>query len=452
MKTFNENTLVDIEQELSHMIEYTLTIWDGNKEDLIEAVTQGFNAGYAAANNWINEYAFTSFVSEWMDKREQLSGSSKSDMLLYDDVTKIAKNIMMNASNIKQLVLQEWSYEKNTHALTKSIESTLMDTKVFPKGWDTVKKSKKSAFEYFDHFNLDEDRKFKGYNSDSAGAPGFHERINLPNTFYGDSDQGRSPLYTLVSSAFAHGLTMREHNNCYEIFQEIQKIKSDFDKEIFNKPIFIEDLTDLSDNLLFKALMVDKYSLNDKREYHSQEELESYLKEKNENKHIYGMVEWSMLGSDDYYHEGFTIQKIFNLDHFEKKIKEQVNSWFNNEDTYKEIYYSDNNFSTVSKEDVISSLKFTQVSQKEFTTIQKVLGGKETIKFGDHESFMDYHYPTKEEMIAYNAQRMKDMLDSIKSGETNPVEKATREQRENNYNKIVLDLLGIKKSKQNKIK
>lgn len=450
MKNLNENIFVDIDQELSYMIQYTLIIWDGNKEDLIEAVTQGFHAGYAAANNWINEYAFTSFASEWMDQREGLS-SSKSDMLLYDDVTKIAKNIMMHPSNIKQLVLKEWSYEKNTRALTSAIQSTLINSDVFPKGWDTVKNSKKSAFAYFDHFNLDEDKNFKGYNSDSAGAPGFHERINLPNTFYGDTEQGRSPLYNLVSSAFAHGLTIREHNNTYEVFQEIKRIKSEFDKEEFNKPVFIEDLTLLSDNLLFKALMIDKYALNDKREYHSQEELESYIKEKNENKYIYGMVKWSMLGSDDYRHTGFTVQKIFDLEHLEEKIKEKINQFFEDSD-YKEIYYSDNNFSTVEKDDVLSSLQFIQVSQKEFNSLQKVLGGNETIKFGDHESFMDYDYPTKEEMVSYNAKRMKAMLKSIKSGDSNPVEKATREERENNYNQIILNLLGIKKTNNHKLK
>lgn len=456
MKRLNTNALVDIQQELSDMIDYTLITWDGNKEDLIEIVTQGFNAGYAAANNWINEYGFSSFVSEWMDQREQTTSSqSKSDMLLYDDVTKVAKNFMMHASNVKQLVLQDWSYDKHTSSLTTSLKSQLNNPKVLPKGWDKVKKSNKSAFEYFDHFDLDEDQQFKGYNSDSAGAPGFHERINLANSFYGDTEQGRTPLYTLVSSAFAHGLTMREHNNTYEVFQEAKKIKAQFDKEEFNKPIFIEDLTALSDNLLFKALMIDKYAIDDKREYHSQEELEAYLKEKNENKYIYGVVQWSMLGSDDYYHEGFTIQKIFTLEHLEQKIKQQVDSWFSEDGgsvKHKEIYYSDNNFSTVSKEEVLSSLTFKQISQKEFNAIQKVLGNHDRIQFGDHKDFMNYEYPTKEEMVAYNAQRMKAMLASLKSGETSPAEKASREERDNSYNKVVLNLLGIKQNKKNKLK
>lgn len=449
MKKLKEDTLVDINHELQDMIEYTLTIWDGNPEDLKHIVTESFTTGYNAANNWLSNYVLTDYLINWMEQREKLG--SKSDMTIYDDVTKVAKNIMFHTSTLRQLVLENFSYEKNARDLTSFIKNNLSDSKVFPKKWKKVVDSDKSAFDYFSHFNLKEDKLFRGHNGDTAGSPGFHERINLANTFYGDTEQGRSPLYTLVSSSFAHGLTLREHNNSVELFNELQLIKQHFEQEQFNKPVFINNLLSLSDNKLFQALMIDKYGSRENREYSSQEQLDQYLLDKHSNKDIYGMVKWSMLGSDDYYHTGFTIQKIYTLEHFETQIKHNVESWFEDSD-YKEIYYSDNNFSTVNKDDILSSLKFIQVSNKDFEVMQQVLGGNKQVRFGDHEDFMDYNYPSKDEMIAYNAERMKAILESIKSGDTNPIEKATKEDRENSYKKQVFTILNIKNKNNNKIK
>lgn len=449
MKKLDDNKAVNFNQELQLMIDYTLNIWDGKKEDLIEIITQSFTSGYEAANNWVNDYSnsLSTISDEWMKQREEIG--SRTDMMFYDDITKVAKNLMMHPSSFKRFLLKDWNYSKNTEALTKFIKPTVSYKEILPKGWKGVQDSGESAFEHFDHFNLKDDKKFKGYNSDSAGAPGFHERINLANTYYGDSEQGRSPLYTLVSSAYAHGLTMREHNNTLEIFKEAKKLREHFSQEEFNKPIFISDLTSLSNNTLFKALMLDKYSLTDKREYNSQAELEAYIKDKNENKYIYGMVTWSMLGSDDYYHTGFKIQKIFTLEHFEQQIKNNVEQWFS-EDSYKEIYYSDNNFSTVEKDDILSSLKFKQLSQKEFNVLQTVIGGKETIQYGDTENFMNYTYPSKKEMVAINAEHIKNLLSGLTS-ET-PKETTERDNREEIYNEALANILGIKKSNKNKIK
>lgn len=450
MKKLNQNNLVEFNQELQNMVEYTINIWDGNQESLIKAVTEGFVAGYAAGDKWIDQYAFTDFIIEWMDTREKLG--NKSDMTIYDDVTLVAKNIMFHSSSLRQLILHDWDYEKNTRKITSSVKSSLYDSKIFPKGWEKIKDSGKSAFEYFEHFNLDEDKQFKGYDSTSAGASGFNERVNLANTFYNDSEQGRSPLYNLVSSAFSHGLTMREHNNTVELFNEIKKIKSYFDKPEFNKPVFIEDIQSLSENKFFKALMINKYSTKIKREYESQIELEEYIKEKNENKNIYGMVKFNMTGSDDYNYQGFKVQKIYQLNHFEEQLKEKVKSWFEGKN-YKDLYYSDNNFGPVEKDEILSSLSFKQVSQKEFVILQKLLNSSgKSVSYGQHENFMDYDYPSTKEILAINTKNMNTLMDEIKAEETEPQAIATREERENAYKKTVYSVLGIKQSNKNKPK
>lgn len=448
MKQLNINTTVDFNQELQHMIDYTLNIWDGDKDSLTKAVTEGFTAGYLAAEKWISEYGFSDFIIDWMESREKLG--DKSDMLMYDDVTKVAKNVMFHTSTLKQLVLQDWNYEKNTRSVTNMVKSSFIHSKNFPKGWQQVVDSNKSAFEYFDHFNLKEDKKFKGYNSDSAGASGFHERINLPNTFYGDSEQGRNPLYNLVSSSFAHGLTIREHNNTFDVFNEIKKIKSKFSHSQYNKPVFIADLQSLSDNKFFKALMIDKYSLVEEREYHSQIELDNYLKQKNENKYIYGMLKFSMIGNDDYQYQGFTIQKIYQLEHFEQQIKQKVDLWFNGE-SYKDIYYSDNNCTPVNKDEILSSLFFKQVSQKEFEAIQKLLGcSGDYVSYGQHEDFMDYTYPSDKDLVSINATRLKSLMSSLNT--ENKHSQSIQSDRENTYKKAVYNALNMTTNTKNKLK
>lgn len=449
MKKLDENKLVNFNQELELMIDYTLNTWDGKKEDLIEIITQSFTAGYEAANNWLDEYSssLSNLSDQWMKKREELG--ERTDMMFYDDVTKVAKNLMMNTNSFRRFIMNDWNYSKNTESLTKSIKSTVSFKEILPKGWQEVQDSGQSAFEKFEYFNLKEDKKFKGYNSDSAGAPGFHERINIAHTYYGDSEQGRTPLYTLVSSAFAHGLTMRQHNNTLEVLKEAKRIQEVFSKPEFNKPTFIGDLNSLSDNTLFKDLMLDKYSINDKKEYNSQSELEAYIKEKNENKYIYGMVTWNMYGSDDYRHTGFKIHKIYSLENFEKQIKDNVEAYFA-EENYQEIYYSDNNFSTVSKNEVLSSLTFKQISQKEFNVFKNNLGGHDSVQYGDTKDFMDYNYPTKKEIIALNAEHIKNLMNSL-SSET-PTEKKETDNREQLYHEALTQLLGMKKSSKNKPK
>jgi hypothetical protein len=175
--------------------------------------------------------------------------------------------------------------------------------------------------------------------------------------------------------------------------------------------------------------MIDKYSLNQKNEYNSQEELRIYLKElvtylksNDINQNIYGMVYLSTLGNNNCYYEGFTIQKIFNLIHFEEKIKKKVELWFNNENE-KKIYYSNNNFSIIYKNDILSSLKFKQLSQSEFDTLQKIFGGStDQIKFGFYKEFLDYEFPTKEEIVDFIAKKLKSLLKPIIYDENSPLE------------------------------
>lgn len=447
MKNLNNNVLVDTDKELSLMIDYVLATWDGDKNYLTDIVTQSFQKGLEQAELWIGDYSFSDFSSNWMKERED-TGLDKGDLIVYDDIYKIPHRLMMSPSSFKQEILKTWDYSKFTEKLTRELKNT--EFKVLPKGWAEVEKSGEDAFSYWDSFTLKTEKLFKGYNSDSAGAPGFHGRINLAHTYYGDKEQGRKPLYTLISSAVAHGLTIQEHNNVVTIQKEAQKLKNKFSTDEYKKITYLGDLKDLSDNKLFKALMVDKYGYKHTQEYHSQDELENYIQEIKDKHEIYGLVEIRFSGNDDYYYQGFKIQRIYSLEHFEKQIKKNVQEWFEGEE-YKDIYYSDNNCTPVTEDEILNALSFKQLTKKEAEIIKSSLG---TLRYGTHEEFMDYQFPTNDEIIAMNAasmkQHMKELMSSIKTPSDEVKQK--EENRHKFYSDSIWAILNDTPKKQIKLK
>lgn len=447
MKKLNATIAVEVEKELSLMIDYVLETWDGDKKYLTDTVTNAFNKGLEQAQFWISDYFFTDFSSNWMKEREEI-GLNEGDLIVYDDIYKIAYRLMMNSSSFKQEIIKNWDYSKFSEKVTRELKNT--EFKALPKGWQEVENSGKDAFSYWNSFTLNNEKLFKGHNSDSAGAPGFHGRINLAHTYYGDKEQGRSPLYNLISSALAHGLTIQEHNNCVIVQQEAQKLKDKFSTDEYKKITYLGDLKDLSENKLFKALMIDKYGFNDIKEYHSQIELENYIETIKDKNEIYGLVEINFSGNDDYYYQGFKIQKIYSLEHFEKQIKENVTQWFEGE-KYKDIYYSDNNCTPVREDEIVNALTFKQLTKKEALSIKSSLN---TFTYGTHENFMDYQYPSNEEIVAMNAQSMKESLQQLMSSIKAPSVEA-RKQEENRhklYSDKIGEVLTVTTKKQLKLK
>lgn len=453
MKKLDIEQNVDIDTELKNMIEYTLNTWDGKKEDLIVVITDAFNSGYKTAENWIDEYVGANYLYKAIEERRDINKVAKTTH--YDEVLTVYNNLIMNPSNIKRIVLKDWDYSKNTKALTNDIKSILSISKVFPKGWESVKDSKKSAHEYFDHFNLEQDNDFKGYDSASTGAPGFNVRINLPNTFYSDSEQGRTPLNILVSSAYSHGLSMRSHNNTCELYEEIKKIKVHFENEEFQKPVFIEDFAELSNNRFFKACMINSYNMKRERPYNSQSTLDKFIKYQNQNQDIYGMVEFKTIGSDNYFYSGLKIEKIYSIEHFEKKIKENVDKFFEGEESV-DLFFSDVAYTTMTKENILNSLKIKQISSEEFKVLEKVLESNGKVSYGWEERFMNYKYPTNKEIKAIQDQMMNEIMNSImnelESEKTEPNEIQNRKNEEETYQELIFDILGIEKSPVNKSK
>lgn len=447
MKKLNGNVVVDVEKELDCMIDYVLQTWDGDKEYLTEVITTSFHKGLEQAQFWVSDYFLSDFSSKWMDER-QATGLQKGDLFMYDDVYKIPHRLMMSPSSFKQEILKTWDYSRFTEKLTRDLKNNTF--KILPKCWSEVEKSGEDAFSYWDSFTLKTEKLFKGHNSDSAGAPGFHARINLAHTYYSDKEQGRKPLYTLISSAVAHGLTIQEHNNSVAILKEAQKLKDKFSTDEFNKITYLGDLKELSQNKLFKALMVDKYGFNDQPEYQSQIELDDHIQEIKDKNEIYGMVKFDFTGSDDYCYQGFKIQRIYTLEHFKKQIKQNVSEWFEG-NTYKDLYYSDNNFTPVTEEEILNSLSFKQLTKKEVEVIKSSL---ESLSYGTHETFMDYTFPTNDEIIAMNSksiqEKMKDLLSSVK--EPSPEVQKKEENRHKIYTDSIWKILNESPKKENKLK
>lgn len=422
MEKLNDLKSVDANQELIHMIDYVLNTWDGDKETLSKIVSDAFNEGYKTAEYWIKKHCSDS-TTEWFKERDNLLKKDYDDFIYNDDIRQISYNFLMNSSSFQEIQYKNWNFEKITNKLTNKIKSEITDLNLFPKGWKKVLDSKESAFEYFEYFNLESDNLFKGYDSSTAGAAGFNQRINLANTFYNEKDQSRNRLNTLVSSAFAHGLTIKEHNNQCELDAEINRIKELYSEEQYNKPTYIADLTLLSNNKLFKALMIDKYNLENKNTHTSQEDLDSYIKEKNENKFIYGLIEFNI--KDNEVNNSYA-QKIYSFNHFQEQINNNINLL---------LEKSDNNNLIVDLHAIKSSLNLKQLSQKEFNNLSQE---SKTLKEPDY-SFFKYSFPNKDELLAMRNKIADDIISEILSEDDD--KKEIRENRDTLYEQKILSVL-----------
>ena len=282
---------VDINEEMGHVVDYALQAWDGDKESIRQMVSQAYLAGVDSAKTW---FKIPSFILElagsWAQSRQEFlvkEGFKCYEGYNIDGVSRVAFNFLFNGGPLNDVVMDGWNFGSQCHKVLNDIISTLDRTvdrqKILPKGWQVVKDSGKSANEYFDFFNIQDNSEFKGYDTCGSGAVSFNEGINLAHTFYNATEQGNSAIYTLISYAYSHGLTIREHNNSFELCEEFNRIKNSFD-ESFNKPLFISDFQSLSENKFFKALMISERDSFFAKPYTSQSELDAYIKKDMEKK------------------------------------------------------------------------------------------------------------------------------------------------------------------------
>ena len=125
MKRYNEKKSVDFNNELQTMIDYVHQTWDGDKEILTKMVTEGFIAGYKAAENWIDRYGSIDFTESWMKERESFLQKDHKDNIYYDQIGKIPRNLMMHPMSYQDVIMKNWDFEKITQKVSREIKSNI---------------------------------------------------------------------------------------------------------------------------------------------------------------------------------------------------------------------------------------------------------------------------------------------------------------------------------------
>lgn len=403
-----QNEIIDFDIELSHMLDYVFKTWNGDSDVLTKIVTTGFQNGFSQAKYWLLETTMNYFqiANTWSKERAEFlknTDKNNNDNSFFDDISKISKNIMFNSMEYNRIIVEDFDFEKHTNKQLKELKPNLSNTRLFPKGWQEIKSSKKSAYDYFESFDLESDNLFEGHNSSSAGANSFNQRVNLAHVFYSDSEQRQNPLTTLYSAAFAHGLILKSHNNSLQLIDEIESIKAKYNNTDYPSATYLDNLLSVSSNKIFKALMVDKY-INTKP-YTSQIELDSYIENINESNILYGNVCLDLnINKSKYTYSG--IYKIYSMEHFQNKIKESIKDWFSNEPFKEKINF----------EQIESSISFAYCSKDKFKALAQINNSNDNsfvIEYGDIPPFLSYSFPTDKELIKINADKTKKMLSSF---------------------------------------
>lgn len=384
-----------LEDEKERMVDYVLQTWDGEKEDLRKVVERGFEDGIKAAQLWYGDVIceeLNELRESWNNERNNYlknSGEINNIGMFNDDILIIPRNILFNDISYKKSVLGEnWDFETITNKGAAQLFKEVKVGSLFPKGWSDVKKSGKSAFEYFDTFTLDSESLFTGHDSSTAGVGGFNHRVNLPSTYYSVQEQGQKVKNYLYACSFAHGLMVQENNNTIEVLHELERLKGIYNNKDYPGVTYLGDLTLISENSIIKGLMVNKYNMN--KNYSSQEDLDEFLK-----KSLYDSFRYGLVGikNEDGSYAALRVTRIYNSEHFNEFI------------VSKNV-----------EEKILKVLEIRELDKNDYLKMKDELGAKDDIIIGDVSAYdiMSYQYPEQEEIVSFNAKRIKRTLMKLK--------------------------------------
>jgi hypothetical protein len=108
----------------------------------------------------------------------------------------------------------------------------------------------------------------------------------------------------------------------------------------------------------------------------------------------YVMAKVSFLGSDDVNFKGFTAMKVDSLENWKKSTEECVREVIE-EECHIKVYHSDNCATYFdSAEEILNSIKFQKITEDEFKTLSKLLGGNDQeVQYGNRIDILDYDPP-----------------------------------------------------------
>lgn len=88
---------------------------------------------------------------------------------------------------------------------------------------------------------------------------------------------------------------------------------------------------------------------------------------------MYAMISFSFLGSDDHHYESHKIGQATSLEATIENIKTLALDHFGDK-SYIEIYYSDNNQSTLDITEVLRAIKVKEMTEVEYNAVKKFFG------------------------------------------------------------------------------
>lgn len=298
----NRSFCLDLNKETKNIIDFLEITWE-NTETIVDFhsfVKEIFDCGLKDGSNWL-DFRMTRDYSK--ERKEYLKDIGKLDFLSLDFSYMFFLSSAMEFCCIEQYVKKGFNFsEKTEHLINIISDKYSIPKNIQPKGWDNFidDYEEYDGMEEFDHKK--NNNLFKGFNSQSCGAGGFHERISLPNTMYNEVCQDRNRLYTLIGSIYAHGLLCMEHNNSYNFMSEYELLMErilafDFsfkkiDLEIENKFIsyvYKEKSKATAQNIAEFNAKCDKIKYNKKKEQEkfdnmSFAEQKTHMEEKNNNR------------------------------------------------------------------------------------------------------------------------------------------------------------------------
>lgn len=219
-RTFSLN----LDEEILNIINFLEVTWENTENvcDFHSLVKEIFECGLKDGSNWL-DFRMTRDYSE--ERKEHLKDIGKLEFLSLDFSYMFFLCSPMEFYGIQKYAKEGFDFSEKTQNLIGIIsEKYSIPKNIQPKGWDNIIDDYEDydGMEEFDHKKNND--LFKGFNSQSCGAGGFHERVSLPNTMYDEVGQGRDRLYTLIGSIYAHGLLCMEHNNSYDFMNEYEPL------------------------------------------------------------------------------------------------------------------------------------------------------------------------------------------------------------------------------------
>ena len=264
---YNAKNKIDPDIEINHLVEFVKKRWsdNGNLENIMRSA---WAMSEPLTKNFFDHYAFTDFVTNWIDSREnspkwKISDEEKSLISTYDSIYSFAYNVLISSGKLHKIISEDFKYESTVNKMMTELRSQYDNTASFkPLGWKELAKNY-SDFDGYDEYVKKQEKidkkEFKGANSNSATSGGFHYRVVLHNVMYDDKCQGRKPFETLVGALLAHRYFVSSHNNTLEIMEELEKVKNFFEQDTYytkiqNISTVKDNIEKLTDNKLIKAM------------------------------------------------------------------------------------------------------------------------------------------------------------------------------------------------------